>query len=220
MALRSKWSFSEEVISALQPDYTSRDLSIDPREVLLRLDQIVNEQAKLGTLENWKMNRDEFIDDTWITTWEWLTLTDPANKANSYVQLPATPMDLPDNRGVDQVYFKNDFSAVKKKYFDPIVITSFRDVSTYRNTMGGELEGRISCYIKNGYLYFDRGDVNATYGQIGLRLVVKDASAIGDNDPYPIPADRQRLVIDMCIDFFRKKLAQVGDEIRDDKDKT
>lgn len=220
MSLRTKWSYAEEVRNALDPDFGNRDMQLDPREVLLRLDQTVNELAKLGSLENWKMNRDEFIDDTWTTTFEWLTVTDPANKAPSYVQLPATPVDLPDNRGIDQVYFKNDFSAVKKKYFDPVIITSFRNLSEYRNTMGGELDGRIQVYVKNGYIYFDRGNVNATYGEIGLRLVVKDAGSIGDNDPYPIPADRQRMVLDSVIDFFRKKLAQPNDLVRDDNPKS
>lgn len=215
MALRSKLSFSEEIRSALDADFGTRDMQVDPREIMLKLDQVVNEHARLGDLENWKMNKGEFVDDTFTTSFEWLTVTDPSNKMPSYVQLPATPVALDTNRGIDQVYFKNDFSAVKKKYFDPVIITSFKDLSSYRNTLGGELHGRISCYPKDGYLVFDRGNINATYGDIGIRLVVRDASYLGDNDPYPIPADRQHIIIDSVIKFFRDKLAQATDHIRD-----
>lgn len=219
MSLRTKWSYAEEIRNILDKDFGDRDMQLDPREIILRLDQAVNEQAKLGDLENFKLNKGEFVDDTFITTWEWLTVTDPANKMPSYVQLPATPVALDTNRGIDQIYFKNDFAAVKKRYYDPVIITSFKDLSSYRNTMGGDLGERISGYPKDGYFVFDRGDINATYGQIGMRLVVRDASAIGDNDPYPIPADRVATIMDSVIDFFRKKMAQPTDHIRDTIDR-
>lgn len=215
MALRTKISWAEEVLNTLQSNFGTRDIGIDPREVILRLDQEVNEMAKAGQLENWKMNLGEYVDDQFVTSWEWLTLTDPANKAPSYVQIPAQYATLNDNRGIDQVYFENSFSAVKKKYFSPVIITSFKDLSSYRNTMGGELDERISCYPKGGNLIFDRGNVGATYGRIGLRLVVRDSSAVADDQPYPIPADRQKMIMDSVINFFTSRLSRPQDLIKD-----
>lgn len=213
--MRSKYSFCEEIILELRDQFVGRDMQVDPREILLKLDQLVNEYAKAGFLENWKLRLGDGVDDQFVTTFEWLTVTDPSNKMPSYVQLPAQYVNLPNNRGIDQIYFKNDFAVAKKKYFDPVIISSFKDVSSYRNTVGEYLEERIMCYPKDGYLVFDRGQINYRYGDIGIRLVVKDSSAIGDNDPYPIPADIEKRVINELVAFYRERMKQPQDPVKE-----
>lgn len=215
MALRTKWSYVEEVMLELRDQFIGRDMQLDQREVLLKLDQLVNEFAKNGEIENWKRGYGDGIDDQFITSFEWLTVTDPTNKGNSYVQIPAHYTALADNKGIDQVYFKNDFSSSKKKYFDPVIIMSFKDIASYRNTMGSTLEGRIACYPRGGILYFDRGEINAKYGEIGMRLVVRDSGAIDDNAPYPIPAEIEKRVINELVAFYRERMSQPSDNIKD-----
>lgn len=220
MAQRTKLFYAEEVILSLKGQFPNRDMKIDPREVLLRLDEEVNEAAKAGYLLNMKLRLGSAIDDQFVTTWDNLTVTDPPNKAPSYIQLPANYVTLPDNTGIDQIYFMNDFTVAKTKYFDPVIITSFKDVSGYRNTTGEFLEERISCYPKNGYIYFDRGNINSKYGNIGIRLVVRDASAIADDAPYPIPAEYMGTVVKNLVQFYRERLMQPQDLVRDAVDKS
>lgn len=213
--MRTRFSYCEEIMLELRDQFIGRDLQIDQREILLKLDQIVNEFAKAGFLENWKLNAGNGIDDQYITEWTGLTVTDPANKMPSTVALPAHYIDLPRNQGINQVSFTNSFSATTKKYFDPVIITSFRELSTYRNTVGEYLEERISCYPRNGQLVFDRGNIGATYGTVDIRLVVKDSSAIADDAPYPIPADIEKKVINELVAFYRERMAQPQDNIKD-----
>ena len=215
MSLRTKFSFAEEILIELRDQNLGREMQIDPREVILKLDQMVNEAAKAGYLENWKLTGSDAISDLFTTSWEWLTITDPSNKAPSYFQLPSYYVDLPDNKGIDQVYFENSFTSTKTKYFDPVIITSFKDRSSYRNTVGEYLEERISCYPKDGVMYFDRGNVGTKYGNVGLRLVVRDSGALADSDPYPIPSNRERYIIDQLIMFYRERLKQPQDNIKD-----
>lgn len=215
MAQRTKLLYVEEILNELRAQFKNRDLKIDPREVLLRLDEKVNEAAKAGWIENMKLRIGTGTDDQYVTTWENQTVTDPANKAPSYIQLPANYVALPDNQGIDQIYFMNSFTVPKKKYFDPVIITSFKDISSYKNTVGEFLEERISCYPKNGYLYFDRGEINLKYGQIGIRLVVRDASAIDDSAPYPIPAEQMASIVESLVEFYRLRLMQPQDYVRD-----
>ena len=212
---RTKLSFCEEIMLELRDQFIGRDMQLDQREILLKLDQLVNEYAKSGFLENWKLNTGNGIDDQYITEWTALAVTDPTNKMPSYVSLPAHYADLPRNQGLNQVSFTNSFSDNKKKYFDPIIITSFRELSTYRNTVGEYLEERISCYPRNGKLVFDRGSIAATYGTVDIRLVVKDSSAIADDAPYPIPADIEKKVINELVAFYRERMAQPQDNIKD-----
>ena len=219
MATKSKNYYCERIYLSLRDQFPNRDIKIDPREMILRFDDMANEIAKTGFLSNWKSGLNTSIGDQFITEWTDLTVTDPANKAPSYVQFPANYADLPDNGGIDQVFFVNDFTVAKKKYFDPVIITTYKARSAYRSNLAANLEGRISCYPRNGYLYFDRGDINAKYGKIGMRLVVKDSSAIADDAPYPIPADLENLFIQEGVKFFRERLLFPQDLVRDSVDK-
>lgn len=214
--IKNKLWYSELVLNELQAGLRNRDEKVDQREVILRMDAIVNQLAKEGFLENWKLGMYGGNDELFLTRFEWLTVTDPANNAPSYVQLPTNWTSLPKNMGLDQVYFKNDFTAVTKKYFDPVIVMSFKDFSTYRSNMAGRLEGRLGCYPKNGNLVFTKGGINAVYGQIGLALLVRDSSTLGDTDLYPIPANMEQTVIEACVNWFRVRLSGPADLIRDD----
>lgn len=218
--MRTKWSYAESVILELQNDFPGRDLKIDQREVLLRLDALVNQMAKAGYIENWKLGSGSSVDEQFLTTWENISVTDPSNKLPSYFTIPANYANLPKNGGIDQVYFMNSFSGNKTRYFDPVIIKTFKDVSAYRNTMASNLEGRISGYPKGRTFYFDRGNVFATYGNVGIRLVIRDSSEIGDNDPYPIPADLEQSIIAELVDWFRSRRSQPTDTIKDANDKS
>ena len=217
--MRTKWSYAESVINELQNDYPGRDLKIDPREVLLRLDAMVNQMAKQGYIENWKMGNGANVDEQFITTWENIVVTDPGNGLPSYFTIPANYVALPRNGGIEQVYFMNPFTGSKTRYFDPIIILSMRDIAAYRNNMASSLEGRVSGYAKGRTFTFSKGGIFAKYGNVGIRLAITDSSAIADGDPYPLAADIEQTVITELVQWFRERRAQPTDTIRDANDK-
>jgi hypothetical protein len=220
MALKTKYLFAEMVMREFNgASNIGRDLDIDPREIILRLDAFVNDMAKKGFFENWQLGFDTGMNEQYLTRWEWLTVTDPVRGQPSYVQIPAAWVSLPRNMGINQVYFQNDPTINKKKYFEQIIVTSHEDVSRYRNNMASGMEGRLSCYPRNNNLYFSKGNINATYGNIGLSLVVRDASAIADDAPYPVPADKEAELISATVAWFRNRIAQPQDAIKDGEDK-
>ena len=218
MSLKTRVYYGEQVLNEIY-SVRGRDEKIDIREVYLQLDNMVNELAKQGYIDNMRMGLMNGIDDQFITQFENLTVTDPANNAPSYIQIPANYVNLPRNEGIQDVYFMNDFSTNKKKYYEPVIIKSFKDVSTYRNNPANFLESRISCHVKGGYLTFDRGRIFATYGPLGIRLVIRDSSAISDSAPYPIPANIEREVIIKVVDWFRTRRGQPVDLVKDNNDK-
>lgn len=216
--MKTRLWFAEQILLNLQDSNRNRDEKIDVREIYPIMDNQVNALVKQGFFENWKLGFGG-IDDLYTTTFEWITPTDPANSGPSYFSLPVTSYTtLPKNQGIQDIYFQNDFSSVKKKYFAPVLIISFKDLSAYRSNMASGLQGRISCYIKNGIVYFDRGNINKVYGNIGLRLAVRDSSQILDNGPYAVPAEHEGTVINNCVAFFRARRQQPTDLIRDSND--
>lgn len=216
--MKTKWAYAEEVINEMQNDYPGRDLKIDPREVIIRLDAMVNQMARNNYIENWKMGNGAMTDEQFITTWEWITPTDPANGLPSYFTIPANYVNLPRNGGIEQVYFENSFSGSKTRYFDPVIIISQRDVVAYRNNMAANLEGRLSGYPKGRTFYFTKGNIFSKYGRVGIRLVIRDSSAISDDDPYPIPADLEQPIIGELVKWFRERRLQPTDLIKDSND--
>jgi len=220
MSLRTKLYYGEQVLLELNSQLRNRDEKVSIREAIIRIDAIVNAFAKEGILQNWKMGATNSIDENFLTRWEWLDITDPTNSAPSYFQIPSHYVQLLDNRGIDQVYFENSFASPLKKYFDPVIIRNAKSSAAYRSNRAGKMEGRLWGYPQNGNFVFGRGNIAATYGRVGIALVVRDSSAIGDTDPYPIAADQEQLIIQTAVQWFRERQAQQPDLIRDDVNKT
>ena len=217
MALKTKQFYGEQVMLGLSSSLRNRDERLDIREAYIAIDKVVNRLAKENFLVNWKFGFGQ-LDEQFLTRWEWLTVTDPANEGNSYVPLPANYAALPKSGGIFEVYFQNDFTNNLKRYFDPIHVVSQRERIMYRNNMAGSLQGRLSVAPINGNLVFNTGNIGATYGNIGLALVIKDSTQINDNSPYPIPAEIEDQVIKEAIAFLRERRNQMPDLARDNND--
>src|SRR5690349_17815467 len=124
--MKTRLWFAEQILLNLQDSNRNRDEKIDVREIYPIMDNQVNQLAKLGFFENWKLGFGG-IDDLYTTTFEWVVVTDPANSGPSYFSLPVTSyVTLQKNQGIQDIYFQNDFSTVKKKYFAPVLIISFK----------------------------------------------------------------------------------------------
>lgn len=215
--IRTRKGYAERVLNEVYPT-RGRDEKIDIREVYLVLDQMVNEYAKLGYLENMRMGYNG-VDEQFITTFENISVTDPANGTPSYFVSPANYVNLPNNEGIVDVYFMNTFSALKKKYFDPIIITTFANNRGYRKSMANNLEGRLSVYPMGANIVFDRGNINTTYGTVGARLVIRRAEDITDDAPYPVAGDLENKLISTCVEWFKSRRGTPVDLIKDGNDK-
>jgi len=213
---KNKLWYAEQVRNSLADGLVNRDIKIDFREIFLQLDNLVNEYAKLNFFENWKFGTGT-VDDAWIVDFSPIQVTDQLN-ANSFFTLPSSNyVTLPKGQGLNAVYFTNT-NGLKKRYFKPVVIKQFNDVASYRSSMAGDNQGRISCYVKNRIVYFDRGKIDQMYGTVGVRLVLRDASMLSDTDVYPVPAEYENVIISRCVDFFMARRLKTADLIRDNND--
>lgn len=213
-----KW-YAEQVLRELQNDERNIDFKIDPREVFVRLDSIVNALARESYFENWKLSGTG-VDEQYITTWDGdsaIIVVDQTDGKPSYFEFPVNYADLPRNRGIDEIwpqkYSKNNH---------PVVIMTHRDVRLYSNNMAGNLQGRLGGYVQGNRFYFSNPDngckVKAKYGNMGLRLVVRDSSQIANDQPYPIPADKEDRIVEMLVQWFRERRDQPTDKVRDSND--
>lgn len=216
MATRNKIFWAERILNEVYP-VRSRDEKIDIREVFLVMDSICNGLAKEGLLEFWKLGATGSVDEHWLTTFEWQTITDTTGQPSS-APIPATYMSLPGVQGISRVYFRNNLGN-KKKYYDPIIVMQARDVENYRNTLGADLEGRLGVYPKNGTLYFTQSGVGAKHGtDLGMQLMVRSSGDIADDGLYPIDPAMEAEFLQRCVNWFRNRKGQPIDVLKDNND--
>ncbi len=212
---RTKRYFYDRTILGLQDAYPNIDWKIQPRECYLVVDDIVNAMAKQNYLENWKLSG-AMTDEAFITTWSGIAVVDSESQP-SYILLPAQPVALPMNGGIMEIWPENyEYGTVK--------IQRHEDIRRTRNLMSGNLQTELGGYpvldrtLGNKFV-FNQVSVGKNFAEtFGVRLVIKDSTAISETAPYPVPADLEGQIIQQAIEFFVKKRISPTDTIRDGQD--
>ncbi len=213
MAIKTKKYFSDRIIMGLQDAYPNIDFSIDQREVFTVVDDIVNSMAKDNYFENWKIYGD-MVDEQFITEWsgESAVSVVDVDDQPSYLVLPASYAALPSNGGIREVWPMNyNFGSVKLRRHE--------DIRATRNLMSGGMQGELGGYPSGNKFFFDQIGVAKNYSPtFGVRLVIKDSTAIGIFDPYPVPSNLNEEIIRRGIQYFTEKRMKVTDIVRDKQD--
>lgn len=213
--MKTKVWFGEQVLNELQDGFRNRDEKIDIREVYLRMDALVNERARQGYFDNWKLNL-QGLDEQFITTFDTVTVIDLTDGQLSYLTIPASYVDLPNNGGIIEI-------APKKYYLqghnNSVIIITREQWRAYNNTMAASMQNRLFGYLEGSKFVFGKSGVKKQYGDMSIRLAIRDSSMISDTDIYPIPADKEQDIITELVMWFRNRRLQPTDVIRDGLDK-
>lgn len=211
--MKNKLWFSEQCISELQNDYPNIDSKLDHREVILRIDAVVNELAARNFFDNWKFSGPG-VDDQFVTTFP-VTVQDRTDGKPSFFIFPANYIALPRNEGIVEVYpLKwNDENQ------SAVAVMSPEDYRKLLSNAAGNMQGRLSGYPKWPNFEFTTCEVAKKYGSsFECRLAIRDSSQIADDAPYGIPADKENLVISTVVAWYRARRAEPTDSTRDNKD--
>lgn len=213
--MKTKRQFSDRILTQLQNDHRNIDFKIDERVVFLMMDAVVNRMAAENYFSNWKLTG-ATIDEGFISTFEPVTITDPADGGFSYIDIPCNYAALPRNRGIDGVYPLK----YKTEYQQGVVILSHMEYRQFMKNPARGMAGRLYGYLKGMRLIFATCDVGKKYGaNWGVRLVVRDSSQISLDQWYPIPADKEEELINTVIEQLMAKREQPTDTVRDNNDK-
>jgi hypothetical protein len=210
----SKKYFAERVLKGLQDAFPNADLrAINEREIFLVLDDVVNSMARDNYFENWKLYGGA-VDESFITTWDGdnaIAVVDPANKP-SYIVLPATPAALPRHAGIDEIWPENyEYGAVR--------VMDHKEVRLTRRLMSGNMQGDLGGYQKGDRFEFNQVNVGKNFAPtFGVRLVVRDSTAMSLTETYPIPSNLREEVIKRAVDLFRERRMLPTDVVRDKQD--
>lgn len=198
----TKKYYSDRILKNLMDAFPNGDVKVGEREIFVVVDDIVNSMAVDNYFDNMKLYGAS-VDEGFVTTWDGadaIDVVDPDDgEGQSYITLPATPVALPKNGGVLEVWPLN-FSKGSVKLRD------HADIRRTRNLMSGGMQGQLGGYRRGNLFVFDQIGVSKNYSKkFGVRLVVKDSTAISTTGFYPIPADMKEEVIRRATLYFRER---------------
>lgn len=212
--MKTKRFYAAQVILLLENDFPNIDFKIDERQVFFLIDEVVNQLAKENFFENWKLTG-AGVDEQYITTFSPITVTDQADGKPSYMDLPQNYAALPWNSGINEIYPLKYTSTNQPS----VVVMSHVDFRRYMNNPARGMGGRLYGYLEGNRLIFGTCEVAKKNGaNFAARLVVRDSSAIAEDAFYPLPADKEKFVIEECVKLLTIKRSQETDRVRDNND--
>lgn len=213
--IKSKQYYADRVRKDLQDGFSNIDFKIGDREIFLKLDDVVNAMARQNYFDNWKLYG-AGNDEHFITEWSGdsaIAVVDPDGGENpSYIEFPAEYAALPRHAGIVEIWPENyEYGAVR--------IMDHGDVRRTRKLMSGNLQGELGGFPSGNRFVFNQPEVKRNFADtFGVRLVVKDSTALAVTAQYPIPSDLQEEVIKRVVDHFRERRVQPTDTVRDGQD--
>lgn len=194
----TKAILAQQVIRRISGGDQSADSTLDRREVIKILVEILNRKVKESFFESYKFG-EPGVDGQYIGRFGNISITKDPDTLEYYSTLPSSYVALPNARGILQV------SSMKNQR-DIFIISKSGNKGIYNNLQAGGLQGRIGVYPEGNKLWYDKDMSKA--GNILVKLVVAGPDSIGENDPLPIDTSAAESVVKELIMFFQGQVPQ------------
>lgn len=164
----------------------------DRREIILSICQVRDTMAVIAFYEAMK-NEERDIDEVWLSTYKGIISAKDNDNGQWYIELPATPIVFPRNKGINTVSFAKDIYSP----FMPMSNTS-PWLLKESGTQIVDLLGNIGYYQEGSRLYFIGLDAAAPI----TVTMVANASAIPDHDFFPVAPDKIQIIIEKVVALY------------------
>jgi len=199
---KTKKLISDSVLYKLAGGSPDTSFPVDERDIWVQLEKIVNASFKLRHFDTTLNSGESIPEAAMIATYEGITVTTFAEKSKS--TLPITPIYLPKNMGIFQIYDPN--------YPDMPFIPFQRGQRGLLRTdeLLNDCLGLISYEPKNNVIIYNRDLTTIGITAVTMELCVLDIAQYGVNDILPIPADMEAQIEDELLKAFIWVTAESG----------
>jgi hypothetical protein len=188
-------AFVESVLDYFSEYDRGMGLALEERDVWIIACDIINKQAKIGLFENMQAG-DPNAPEQYTMNFRNITIYRDNELALCYSNLPAQPISLPSERGID-------FVSGMRSRNNPFVICHRNQVPMVAS--GGKKyyeEGATYCWKEGKRLYYDVDFDETNMPKIFMRIVGAGASAIDMQSELPLDATQVQAVRLETIDYF------------------
>lgn len=188
--MNTKRDYAIQLMDLLYPS-TTIDSKLELQIAEVAISQACDE-IRVQEIYRLKALGSNIVPSSYLNTFTDLTPKYDENRCEWYIDLPAKPLALPNNQGLQQVfYLKNKSQTIR--VVSPLFLSSFK------NSLALGLEGDHACYQDQFRLYFVNDLDEGT--QIGMRMVASSVD-LGSFDYFPIDESISSRVLERAAQTY------------------
>lgn len=183
----------EQILRLLDGGRNARNGRWKMQEILLSISEVRNALAREYFFMSLK-NGDSYIDAVWLSTYDNVDVYKDTGRNLWYSNLPATPIALPDGKGINMVSYQKD----QYNQFIPL-----KNGSMWMfGEVGGEmdLQGNTGFFQEGKKIYFPNYQ-STGYDKVLIKLVA-DSADLGDDDFFAVPPDAMEQIVKTVVSMY------------------
>lgn len=202
MPQTTKRLLADQVMIYLDGGYPDVASDVQQEDIYKRIEQVLNAAFAMQQFQLNLPNGETIPNNLALATYSNVAVV-PAYSGKSKSVLPAMPIFLPRNAGINEIRPVINTAGNEVILGNPFIpIIEGQDFLLQVDKLLNDLLGQIS-YSPNGMTVIYSKDLS-TIGitAVQIKLVVFDMSQYGDSDILPIPSDMEDGIIQSVIKFF------------------
>ena len=202
----TKKQLAEQIIRILNSGDTTHDNSIDPRELLLAIEQERDRLVRLRLFESLSQGEGEIPGDV-VSTFDSITIKKDTIKNLLYSSLPGRIMSLPKDMGVLHVSYTKD-------QYNAFIRMPNGSLSLYNGLVSSMIGGRGGYWLEGDRIYYNNS-VDDCCGNTVIIKMIMNSGDVDPNDIFPIPPDMEAEVIRNVMQLYAPMKSVPNDEQND-----
>lgn len=202
----TKKQLAEQVIRILNSGDVTNDNSIDPRELLLAIEQERDRLVRLRLFESLSQGEGDIPGDV-VSTFDSITIKKDAVKNLLYSSLPGRIMSLPRDMGILHVSYTKD-------QYNAFIRMPNGSLSLYNGLVSSMIGGRGGYWLEGDRIYYN-DSVDDCCGNTVIVKMIMNSGDVDPNDIFPIPPDMESEVIRNVIQLYAPMKSAPNDEQND-----
>ena len=199
----------------LSGGYVTKDTEFDIREIMLAVEQSRDRLVKQEVMSTSFSNTSAYVDmsgviGNFISVYNNVSIAEDTDKDLRYSVLPATPLALPDDKGIYQISYEKD----QRNTFIRMPNGS---VGLFGNLPSSRLLGREGFWVEYDRVYYNE-NVNPNLDKVLVKLVVVSKD-IPPDALFPMPAELEGDVVRDVVQLYTMMRNALHDEENDDIDR-
>tara|TARA_R110002012_G_scaffold125149_2_gene276563 strand:- start:2885 stop:3511 length:627 start_codon:yes stop_codon:yes gene_type:complete len=202
----TKKQLAEQVIRILNSGDVTNDNSIDPRELLLAIEQERDRLVRLRLFESLSQGEGDIPGDV-VSTFDSITIKKDVVKNLLYSSLPGRIMSLPRDMGILHVSYTKD-------QYNAFIRMPNGSLSLYNGLVSSMIGGRGGYWLEGDRIYYNNS-VDDCCGNTVIVKMIMNSGDVDPNDIFPIPPDMESEVIRNVIQLYAPMKSAPNDEQND-----
>tara|TARA_R110000824_G_scaffold311311_3_gene498485 strand:+ start:2772 stop:3398 length:627 start_codon:yes stop_codon:yes gene_type:complete len=202
----TKKQLAEQITRILNSGDVTHDNSIDPRELLLAIEQERDRLVRLRLFESLSRGEGEIPGDV-VSTFDSITIKKDTIKNLLYSSLPGRIMSLPKDMGILHVSYTKD-------QYNAFIRMANGSLSLYNGLVSSMIGGRGGYWLEGDRIYYNNS-VDDCCGNTVIIKMIMNSGDVDPNDIFPIPPDMEAEVIRNVMQLYAPMKSVPNDEQND-----